>query len=73
MLEKLGQLLREHHEKAHITCDETCFCWDIEAFLAEQERDAELHVQPSAEQDGAIIESAEEFCDGHDDPRYGGF
>jgi len=30
---ELEKKFEEHRRKAFVTCDETCFCWDIEPLL----------------------------------------
>jgi hypothetical protein len=34
--QKVKDALDKHREKAFITCDRTCFCWDIEALLTDE-------------------------------------
>src|SRR5688572_14006093 len=35
---ELEGLLSKHRQDAYITCDENCFCWDVEKFVIEQDR-----------------------------------
>ena len=49
MLKKLKSLFDEHRKKAFVTCDETCFCWDVENFLTSQKEAAQ---QPRAADEG---------------------
>lgn len=34
---ELINLFHEHRKKVAITCDEKCFCWDIEKYINQQE------------------------------------
>lgn len=36
----LQELLDKHRAKDMLSCEETCFCWDIEALISEVEQDA---------------------------------
>lgn len=33
-LGRLQVLLQAHQEKSYLTCEETCFCWEVQALLA---------------------------------------
>ena len=33
-VEVLDDLLNEHRSKSFITCDETCFCWEVESLVS---------------------------------------
>ena len=35
--EEMNRLFESHRSKDKITCPETCFCWDVEAYLTSQE------------------------------------
>ena len=40
MLEDLKYLVQEHHRRAgFVCCEETCFCWDVENFIAISEKE----------------------------------
>jgi len=39
--EELHKKLNDHRNKAYITCEETCFCWDIEEVLRKYEEGGE--------------------------------
>lgn len=34
---KVSEILHNHREKNFISCEETCFCWDIDSLLVEEE------------------------------------
>ncbi len=33
---ELELLLEEHRHRSYVTCDPSCFCWDVENFVGEQ-------------------------------------
>lgn len=35
LLDELNLRFLAHRKQAFVTCDETCFCWEIESLLAE--------------------------------------
>lgn len=37
--EELHKKLNDHRNKAYITCEETCFCWDIAEVLRKYEEE----------------------------------
>jgi hypothetical protein len=38
---RLEYLLNEHRNKSKITCNETCFCWDVDRLLVSIEQSRE--------------------------------
>jgi len=40
-IKKAQQKLDEHRAEAHITCEETCWCWEIESLLVLLEAEPE--------------------------------
>jgi len=58
LIERFKKILDAHREKDLLTCEETCFCWDVEGVLNEAEADAISEVPKSIHLSGKDLADA---------------